>query len=277
MVTHPRRRPSRGAVDPARGGLWLITTLSGAQYQIDALDRDRSATLTRLTHRTDAPSDYNQANLRRDGEALALLAVQHFASTGELAEGLVLGAEAVFMIEPLGPGAAMTLRRTTAIRSIDRLDTVLPGSGPVDQPGSADPTVPGLVAVGGAEDWSSFTDVAAAVADALDGQADHIFAVLILTRGIVKCRSVTDPAERGRWLTPRPGPTGDPRFDALIAGSVRHLAVEQHLRVPAWADAWPPLHTPWSPFGVLVPPPTRTWRELDELNIVLDASFADTA
>lgn len=43
-----------------------------------------------------------------------------------------------------------------------------------------------------------------------------------------------DPALRVALAVTPPAPTGDPRFDALLAGVVEHLLVEDELPLPRW-------------------------------------------
>ena len=262
-------------LDPTREGLWMVTTMSGTQYWIDARNPDRSATLTRLTHEVDPIQGFTQAELRRDGEPLTLLSVHHRTPTGDLADGLEVGREAIFTIAPLAPGADVTFRCTTAIRTVQRLDPARPDTGRAKPFLLQALTVPELLRARGADQWSSITDVAAAIADELAGDEDHVFTVIILAKGIDNWRSLADRELRARWFTARPPTTGDHRFDVLIAGTVRHLALEEDHPVPEWARVVPPLARPWSPVAFDDRTPSRTWQELDALNIVLDADFTE--
>ncbi|NTW39837.1 MAG: hypothetical protein HGA44_08085 [Cellulomonadaceae bacterium] len=261
--------------DPSRGGLWVIATASGAMYRIDSRDLDRTPTLTRVTGELDPSGGLLQADLRRDGEPLALLAVHHHGPTGAMTPGLIIGAEAIFIIEPLAPDAAVTVRRTTPVQWIHRLDRDGPatGDGAIlhswSQPGPL--TVPELVAARGADRWTTVADVAAAIAAELAGQADPAFAVRLLAEAIKRFR---DGAQTLSLTTP-PETTLDLRFDTLIAGIVQHLAHEQDQPAPDWARNVPPLRQPWAPLGRWTPPATQTWRELDGLNITLDIAFVE--
>ncbi|NTW38628.1 MAG: hypothetical protein HGA44_01875 [Cellulomonadaceae bacterium] len=233
-----------------------------------------------MTGELDPAADLYQAHLRRDGEPLNLLAVHHRDPTGVLTTGIRTGADAVFTIEPLAVDAAVTVRHTTAIRWIRRID--LSGLGPDDDwdglaPSNSVPTtVPELVAARGADQWASVADVAAAIAAELAGQADRVFAVRLLAEGIRRFRETDDhDGAQAQWLTLPPPSTRDLGFDTLIAGTAQHLAHEQRHRVPDWARTVPPLKQPWAPLGRWTPPATHTWRELDALNVTLDTAFVD--
>jgi hypothetical protein len=43
------------------------------------------------------------------------------------------------------------------------------------------------------------------------------------------------PGQRAALLEARPGPTGDHRYDALLAALAEHLAYHDELAVPGWA------------------------------------------
>lgn len=202
-----------------------------------------------------------------------------------MAPGLIIGVAAHFTVEPLAPGADVTLRCTTPVEDVREIDAPR-ATALADREAEADErlppvifaTVPEVIAARGAGEWVSMADVAAAIAAELCGDCDHVFAVRLLAEGIQRFRSLHDqPAAQARWLTPPPHTTGDYRFDVLIAGTVQHLARVWGPPLPDWAAGVPPLQLPWSPFAQWAPTPMRTWPELDNLNIALDVAFTELA
>ncbi|WP_282945841.1 hypothetical protein [Cellulomonas endometrii] len=113
-------------VDPMRHpGRWVITTSSGARHLIDSLDIDH-VTVTRLTESTD-PSlpGFPLGALRRDDQALRLSGVTHLAGSA-MTDGIVVGEDMYLAVEPLGPRAYATVRRTTPVVAIDVLSEKAP-------------------------------------------------------------------------------------------------------------------------------------------------------
>jgi hypothetical protein len=108
--------------DPSRDGVTVVETASGATYLIEADDPDRPATLTRSSPGPMSTPEYPWADLRRDGEPIVLLRVEHVTMDGQFGIGLVVGAHALFILEPLDPRAGHTERLTTPVRSITRLE-----------------------------------------------------------------------------------------------------------------------------------------------------------
>lgn len=117
--------------DVLLGGLWLVITASGTRYLIDSRDADGPATIMRTAALTSEPWPYVSGSLRRDGEVLSLIAVHHELLGGGVAPGLVVGAGAVFTIEPLAPSATVTFRRTTPVSSLVRVREVGSASSPL--------------------------------------------------------------------------------------------------------------------------------------------------
>lgn len=115
-------------------GAVLIVTASGARHLIEVHDLDTSATVTRLPSETAAEPGYWWADLRRPQEQIALFDVGHVTADGEIASGLLIDAAAVFFLEPLSPTAYQTVRLTTPVRSITRLDPVRRERSEVDGP-----------------------------------------------------------------------------------------------------------------------------------------------
>ncbi|WP_156374073.1 hypothetical protein [Cellulomonas sp. Leaf334] len=103
-------------------GAVLLVTASGARHLIEVRDPDLAATVTRLPPDGDAEPGYWWAELRRPEERIALFDVGHITTDGEIAPGLVLGAPAVLYLEPLNPRASQTIRLTTPVQSITRLE-----------------------------------------------------------------------------------------------------------------------------------------------------------
>lgn len=115
--------------DPMRDpGRWLVTTASGARHLIDSRDADRAVTVTRLTGGADGPDGpfWLQA-LRRDEEAVRVIAIEHHAN-GTMHDGVLLGCDMFLTLEPLDPAAAITVRRTTPVVSIEPAISNGPGS-----------------------------------------------------------------------------------------------------------------------------------------------------
>lgn len=128
-------RAAVSGVDVTREvGVVLVVTASGARHLIEVHDLDASATVTRLPPETDAEPCYRWADLRRPQEQIALFDVGHVTADGEIEPGLLIDAAAVFFLEPLSPTAYQTVRLTTPVRSITRLDPVTRERSEIDGP-----------------------------------------------------------------------------------------------------------------------------------------------
>ena len=89
-------------------GQWLITTQTSSYW----LDLDLRM-LLRLHREIAEPGwEVMKAQLRKDGEAVPLLAVEH----------AVVGEEAIFVIDVRGDGV-VTVRRTTPVVKMERVET----------------------------------------------------------------------------------------------------------------------------------------------------------
>lgn len=109
-------------IDPLLGGLWVMTTASGATYWIDATDPDRAATIQRRTPSAAPETHVAPAQLRRDGEPIRLIALRHRAADHTTGPGLRVGAEALLVLAPLTSTADVTLRWTTPVVTVERAE-----------------------------------------------------------------------------------------------------------------------------------------------------------
>ena len=121
-------------------------------------------------------------------------------------------------------------------------------------------------------------DVARAVAEEL-GRGDEDFAFRMLARGVADFRGLRGSADVARFLA-EPSPTGDPRWDALLAATVRRECRRRGLAAPSWTDV-APLRPWWFP---LLPSPRlaartmqRTPVDFSVQGIWLDANALETA
>lgn len=98
-----------------------MTAASGATYWIDAPDPDRAATIRRRTLAVAPETRVAPAQLRRDGEPIRLIALRHRAADHTTAPGLRVGAEALLVLAPLTSTADVTLRWTTPVVTVERV------------------------------------------------------------------------------------------------------------------------------------------------------------
>lgn len=107
------------SVDPFTSpGRWLVVTGSGAQHLLDSRDPDGPVTVTRVSGGGEPGPDLRFADLRRDGAALRVLAVEHRDPERGLVAGIALGADMYLTLEPLAADATVTVRRTTPVCTI---------------------------------------------------------------------------------------------------------------------------------------------------------------
>jgi hypothetical protein len=109
-------------VDPMRTpGRWLVTTASGAMHLIESIGPDGTVTATRVTAGPggDDPR-FPLGTLRRDDQALTVAGVQRVTGAS-MTEGIVVGPDMWLQLEPLDPAAALTVRRTTPVVSVEEL------------------------------------------------------------------------------------------------------------------------------------------------------------
>lgn len=110
------------------GALCLVTTASGAGHLIDARAEAGIVTVTRVRTRPGATAgSFPVANLRRDGDPVRLVSVHHLDDDGAVTEGVRVGADMYLTLEPLAEGAWATVRRTTPVVSIEKIEEVVPG------------------------------------------------------------------------------------------------------------------------------------------------------
>lgn len=121
---------------------------------------------------------------------------------------------------------------------------------------------------------TSAAGAAAAIRDEL-AAGDAGFAMRLLAEAVTTGFRSLHPAGQATWLATPPPSTGDPRWDALLAGVAEHLAMVWGHPVPAWASLHAPLEEPWFPGGTAGDVLdervcARTWPELGRRGIHLD-------
>jgi hypothetical protein len=129
-----------------------------------------------------------------------------------------------------------------------------------------------------ARTWMTARDAAEAIKSEL-GEGDEDFALRTLIGAINDFRGLRDQAQRQDFLR-RPRPTGDQRWDTLLAASVAQACRWQGITAPRWTRR-APLKTWWFPSngGGLLAARTmaRTPIDFSRLGIWLDASAFQTA
>lgn len=110
-----------------------MTTASGAQHLIDSSDPDAPVTVVRTAPEGVTPAEgFELGPLRRDGSPINVIAVGHPTDNGPK-EGIALGADMILTLESLDPLLAyLTVRHTTPVVSIDRLDGTAIDEGVLD-------------------------------------------------------------------------------------------------------------------------------------------------
>jgi len=126
--------------------------------------------------------------------------------------------------------------------------------------------------------WLTARDAAEAIKGEL-GQGDDDFALRTLIGAINDFRGLRDPGEIQDFLR-RPRPTGDRRWDTLLAAAVAHACRPRGVASPRWTRR-APLDSWWFPSdgGGLLAARTmaRTPIDFSRLGIWLDASAFQTA
>lgn len=119
-------------------------------------------------------------------------------------------------------------------------------------------------------------------AEAIKGElshGDHDFALRTLIGAVNDLRGLQDPAEIQDFLR-RPRPTGDRRWDTLLAASVSRACRRRGITVPKWTHR-APLESWWFPAGgggiLAARTMARTPIDFSRLGIWLDASAFQTA
>ena len=112
-------------VDPMRtAGRWLVTTASGALHLIESTGPGGAVTATRVTAGPPGGDPrYPLGSLRRDDQTLLVTGVQHRIGA-IISNGIVVGEDMYLYLEPLDPGADLTVRRTTPVVAVDELPEV---------------------------------------------------------------------------------------------------------------------------------------------------------
>jgi hypothetical protein len=126
--------------------------------------------------------------------------------------------------------------------------------------------------------WMTASDAAEAIKGELH-QGDDDFALRTLIGAINDFRELTDPADIRDFLR-RPKPTGDRRWDTLLAAAVARACRPRGITAPKWTRR-APLTSWWFPSdgGGLLAARTmsRTPIDFSRLGIWLDASAFQTA
>lgn len=129
-----------------------------------------------------------------------------------------------------------------------------------------------------ARTWLTARDAAEAIKGELE-QGDDDFALRTLIGAINDFRGLRDPSEIQEFLR-RPRPTGDRRWDTLLAASVARACRHRGVAPPKWTRR-APLESWWFPSdgGGLLAAQTmaRTPIDFSRLGIWLDASAFQTA
>lgn len=110
----------RDPVDPMHtAGRWLVRTASGATHLVESVGPDGAVTATRVSDgpRRDDPR-FPLAELRRDGDAMPVVDIQHLTGT-TYRLGIVVGEDMYLFLEPCAESAVVTLRRTTPVVQIE--------------------------------------------------------------------------------------------------------------------------------------------------------------
>jgi hypothetical protein len=131
---------------------------------------------------------------------------------------------------------------------------------------------------GPARTWMTARSTSEAIKEELQ-RGDEDFALRTLITAISDFRALSDPAEIQEFLR-RPPPTGDRRWDTLLAAAVARACRRRELTVPRWSRR-APLESWWFPAdgGGLLAARTmaRTPIDFSRLGIWLDASAFQTA
>ena len=126
--------------------------------------------------------------------------------------------------------------------------------------------------------WMTARDAAAAIKAELQ-RGDDDFALRILIQAINDLRDLSAPDDIEDFLR-RPRPTGDRRWDTLLAAAVARACRKRGLTAPAWTRRQP-LESWWFPLdggGILAARTMqRTPIDFSRLGIWLDASAFQTA
>ena len=129
-----------------------------------------------------------------------------------------------------------------------------------------------------AQTWMTARSAAEAIKDELQ-RGDEDFALRTLIGAINDFRGLSQPAEIQEFLR-RPRPTGDRRWDTLIAAAVAQACRRRGIAAPKWTRR-APLESWWFPAeggGLLAARTTaRTPIDFSRLGIWLDASAFQTA
>jgi hypothetical protein len=129
-----------------------------------------------------------------------------------------------------------------------------------------------------ARTWMTARDAAEAIKGELE-RGDEDFALRTLIGAINDFRGLRDPAETKDFLR-RPRPTGDRRWDTLLAAAVAQTCRRREIPAPKWTRR-APLESWWFPShgGGLLAARTmsRTPIDFSRLGIWLDASAFQTA
>jgi hypothetical protein len=129
-----------------------------------------------------------------------------------------------------------------------------------------------------ARTWLTARNASEAIRGELQ-RGDEDFALRTLITAINDFRDLSDPAEIQEFLR-RPRPTGDRRWDTLIAAAVARACRRRGVSSPKWTRR-APLESWWFPAngGGLLAPRTmaRTPIDFSRLGIWLDASAFQTA
>lgn len=223
-------------VDPFRTpGRWVVTTASAARHLIDSTDPDAPVTITRLANGADHPPDDGMrlAELRRDGQALQLLALRHIDPAGHIGDGIAVGADMQLTLEPLAAAATATVRRTTPVLNIQMLGSAQDAEHPPPRHAEAPEEAAEGGPMGDDESPSELEQGRAPLSERLvREQAERARQRRILLEALgVELRDLDAAAECECSCHPRPG-TPDVHGDRMCS-----CQLSPHERREQWAQA----------------------------------------
>lgn len=103
------------------------------------------------------------------------------------------------------------------------------------EPGAADDTPPAQQRHGTGPD-GTLSRIASEVVAALGGSGGGEAMARRAVFGLVEAFDRADGQDRQAMMATPPPPTGDRRFDALLAGLVEHLCVRDGIFPPSWVE-----------------------------------------
>jgi hypothetical protein len=113
-AAHPEPQPI-AILEPDATGVWQITTETGTRYVLD-LPPDGAAHVSRIPSPTDVGD-----GVHRGLEGVLLISWECHRATIGADPAVLLGDRLVLVMEPLSPGAELSIRITSAVTRIEQL------------------------------------------------------------------------------------------------------------------------------------------------------------